>query len=440
MLTHKTSFIVFIPNMFSLKQQHTWTATPALIDKLNLEIQKNDDLRAYANPIKKTSQNAGKRDHTRGSRKYILNIEFENTGGFQIILDWLQTSTTCIWHQDYPLVKQCSYQQRIDPTYDQYKIWFAAETWYLVRSDNASVILRSNNQLTTIEKSSIYFDLINNFLSYAKSQLNKDISEIKSFNERQNIFQTSLQEQIDEIEDPKTLKVMQKLLYKISPICIMKGQGAFEPEKKLFCLSDLDMNYPGVYKTNPCIDALTEKNSYDLRPEIIKSSTVNTFKKCIDDNVIDRSKFGSKRQSWWHYVRINNISCISSIKFMRSQLRARPYWNLAILLLISIASILLMHFALHITLLNLIASKPLIFTLGAAASIMIGYCAFVFIDCAHSLETLPDEETSNCGRKYTKAAEFKTCKKPDTDQDPIVTVIFEEEEGQNHDQPPQASI
>ena len=279
-----------------------------------------------------------------------------------------------------------------------------------------------------MEKTSIYFDLVNNFLNHAKSQLNKDISYIKSFNERQNIFQTCLQGQIDEIEEASTRKAMQKLLCNISPICIMKGQGVFEPEKKLFCLSNLDINYPGIYKTNSVICALTDKETYDLRPEIIKESSLNIFKKCINDNVKDRSKFGTKKQSWWHYVRINNNSCISSIKFIRNQLKTRPYWNLAILLLISVASMLLIHLTLHITLLSLLASKALTFALGATVSIMISYCVFVFINCAQSLENLPDEETSKCGKTYTRAAEFNKCKKTKTDKNPVVTIVFEDPE------------
>ena len=193
----------------------------------------------------------------------------------------------------------------------------------------------------------------------------------------------------------------------------MKGQGDFDPEKKLFCLSNLDINYPGIYKTNSVMCALAQKEAYDLRPEIIKESTPNMFKKCINDNAEDKSKFGTKKQSWWHYVRINDRSCISSIKFMRNQLKTRPYWHLAILLLISVVSTLLIHLTLHITLLSLLASKALAFALSATASIMISYCIFVFINCAQALETLPDEETSTFGTTYAGAAEFRPGKKTD---------------------------
>ena len=161
-------------------------------------------------------------------------------------------------------------QQRIvDNTDERGSIWFATETWALLSLQDCTLMINTQDGLVQISRS----DRLHSFICDIVSQYCLKLGNhetIQPFSMRLQTARSSIADSIAALDiGPDTKKALSQLMTSIQPICIIRGHGVLTHGTQSFSLKELNLHYPGCYRTNPWIDWLFSRPHIDLRPELL---------------------------------------------------------------------------------------------------------------------------------------------------------------------------
>ena len=411
--------------------QHQWYATSNLLLDLNHQLRTNPTLKVYACPDNR-AQEQNSIDRTRGRRSFIPNLEFSSSGPFQIILDWISSQILQIKLNDEIWSKQCSFQQRIvDNTDERGSIWFATETWALLSLQDCTLMINTQDGLVQISRS----DRLHSFICDIVSQYCLKLGNhetIQPFSMRLQTARSSIADSIAALDiGPDTKKALSQLMTSIQPICIIRGHGVLTHGTQSFSLKELNLHYPGCYRTNPWIDWLFSRPHIDLRPEIIKSPTQQTMHASNMQPNIPTDSASTARQNWWNYLYTTNLPCIPSLDQIRKQYQYRPTWISAGIIVIGLCCLALL---IHLKQVPL----SLLFSHHAAVPTLVLYIAAISYTWTTSqkqsqkvLHDLPQAPLSAHAQTYVRSQAFQQPTSPpesvspvDNDSDEEVTIVL----------------
>ena len=379
--------------------QHQWHATPDMLEKLNLELKTDRALSAFAKPNER-AKNKNLEERQRGGRSSIPNIEFTSSGPFQIILDWLSVQVCQIKLDGEIWTKQSSHQQRIVSNTAEYgSIWFAMESWALL-SPEGTLIINTQDGLVRMHKSDRLHSTVCNLIAICCVSLHNH-STVQSFHERLHSVHDDIIDQIAKLDiGIKTKNALVQLLSSVQPVSITRGHGKLDHVNKTFTIEELNLHYPGCYRSNPWLDWLFRRPKIDLRPSIIQTPTLNTFNQSSwrDDHANEANS--STPRHWWHYLYTMNLPCIPNLDQIRAQLSYRAWWFVCSMLLIGLCAFMVFSHLLETTITLLLSHHAAILLL----SIYFIAAIFSWEMTRHSameiLQALPEEPLSEHAKSY----------------------------------------
>ncbi len=401
-----------------------------MLERLNLELKNDNDLNAFANPSEE-AKNKNSEERQRGARSLIPNIEFSSSGPFQIILDWLSVQVCQIKLDGEIWTKQSSHQQRIVTNTPEYgSIWFALESWALLSTDG-TLIINTQNGLVRVHKSDRLHHSVCNLINISCLSLHNHTT-VQSFHDRQHAVHVKLVDQIAKLDvGRQTKQDLIQLLSSLQPISIMRGHGKLNHTDKTFTIEELNLHYPGCYRSNPWLDWLLRRPKIDLRPSIIQMPTPNTFNQSSlrDDHANEAN--GSTPQHWWHYLYTMNLPCIPHLRQIREQLSHRAWWFVCSMLLIGLCAFMVFSHLLETTITLLLSHHAAILLLSIYFIAAIFSWEMTRHNAMEILQALPEEPLSEHAKSYVPSTAIgiptNASSRPNCDDDEEVVIDFNSE-------------
>ncbi len=361
------------------KVNHTWSASDALLNKIDDYIAHDQVLKKYANPDPHHLDRC-ERDRTRSR---ATNVELNETGPFQDILGYLES----LQRKDISYQFNSNSYQRttiFDNANASHhdnsprKIFFAMENWYTFDPDNLLIrrdgkIIKLRTQLHINGK----YHYVTNLLESAVGKIQQKNAGTECAQQRCLNVQNAI---IEEITSLKNCSLSDKDIYKqhlsgIEPIYMMTGEAELIkiPSEAKLRVRQLHLHFPGEYRYR----SLWPWENIDLRPMLVTNPTDEMFNYCSEgtgEAPFDYS-LGYRTKAWWSTFTTFHNDLFCNYDECKAQVQNQAIWYFFGMLLLGWIAMLITSAWTGMTIITMIADP-----IAVTASIV--YLCYVVITTA----------------------------------------------------------